>query len=77
MFIFNAEKEMAVNSEYIACMYVKELKEDADKNYSVIAIIKLDVVPKTLVLYYGKSKQDCINWIVNMNNKIASHRVIK
>ena len=77
MFIFDVEKEMAVNSEYIACMYVKEVKDDADKTYSVIAVIKLDTVPKSLVLYYGKSKQDCINWIVTMNNKIASCRVIK
>lgn len=73
MFIFDAEKEMAVNSEYIACMYIKEV----DNTYSVIAVIKLETVPKSLVLYYGKSKQDCINWIVTMNNKIASCRVIK
>ena len=77
MFIFDAEKEMAINSEYLACMYVKEVNDNNDKTYSVIAVIKLDTVPKSLVLYYGKSKQDCINWIVNMNNKIASCRVIK
>ena len=79
MFIFDATKEMAINSDFITCMLIKELdSKDKKDNYSyaVIAAIDIDVKPKSLAVYYGKSKQDCINWIVTMNNKINSHRVI-
>ena len=75
MFIFDATKQMAINSDNITCMLIKEIT-DGDNKYGVVAAIDIDVKPKSVCLYYGKTKQDCINWIVNINNKIALHRVI-
>ncbi len=75
MFIFDATKQMAINSDRISCMLIKEVTGGEHK-YGVVAAIDIDVKPNSVCLYYGKTKQDCINWIANINNKIASHRVI-
>ena len=81
MFIFDESREFAVNSDNIPAMLIREVprkKEDKDKPvmYEVRAVVVAgaDKDGSALCLYSSKSRQDCVNWINGINNKMCKLR---